>query len=234
VVRLTLTGERTLPGIVEENYWFRRHEAAYRLLAPYCMQATVLEVGCGEGYGAELLRQAGAHRVIAVDYARDVVTHVRGRYPALAVVQANAVRLPCRTSSVDVVTAMQVVEHLWEQPRFVRECARALRPGGRVLLTTPNRLTFPASTNTFHARELTAIELAELAAPYFDVVVRGLRHSEALQRWEATHGSLVGAQLAGDWDAVLSSRVASIEAHDFELHDDVDAALDLVLVGIRR
>ena len=117
-----------------------------------------------------------------MDYARDVVTHVRGRYPALPSCRQPWPRSPCRTSSVDVVTAMQVVEHLWEQPRFVQEYARALRPGGRVLLTTPNRLTFPASTNTFHARELTAIELAELAAPYFDVVVRGLRHSEALQR----------------------------------------------------
>ena len=238
MVRLTLTGERTLPGIVEENYWFRRHEAAYRLLAPYCMQATVLEVGCGEGYGAELLRQAGAHRVIAVDYARDVVTHVRGRYPALAILQANAVRLPCRTSSVDVVTALQVVEHLWEQPRFVRECARVLRPGGRMLLTTPNRLTFSSTSTTacnpFHARELTPIELAELAAPYFDVVVRGLHHSEALQRWEAARGSLVAAQLAGDWDAALRTQVSGIETQDFELHDDVDAALDLVLVGIRR
>lgn len=234
MVRLTLTGERTLPGIVEENYWFRRHEAAYRLLAPYCLDASVLEVGCGEGYGAELLRQAGARHVIAVDYDRDVVTHVCGRYPTLAILQANAVRLPCRASSVDVVTALQVVEHLWEQPRFVRECARVLRPGGRMLLTTPNRLTFPASTNAFHARELTAIELAELAAPYFDVIVRGLRHTEALQRWEAAHGSLVAAQLAGDWDAVLRSRVASIDTGDFELDDDADAAIDLVLVGIRR
>ena len=213
---LTLTGERTLPGIVEENYWFRRHEAAYRLFPSYCLDAIVLEVGCGEGYGAELLRQAGARRVIAVDYDRDVVAHVRRRYPALAILRTNAVRLPCRTSSVDVVTAMQVVEHLWEQPRFVRECARVLRPGGRMLLTTPNRLTFsPTSTtacNPFHARELTAIELAELAAPYFDVVVRGLRHSEALQRWESTHGSLVAAQLAGDWDAALRTQVSGIES----------------------
>jgi hypothetical protein len=36
---LTLTGERTLPGIVAENYWFRRHEAAYRLAAPHCVAA---------------------------------------------------------------------------------------------------------------------------------------------------------------------------------------------------
>ena len=239
MTELTLTGERTLPGILEENYWFRRHEAAYRLLAPYCTDTTVLEVGCGEGYGAQLLRQAGARRVIAADYDGDVVTHVRGRYPTLAILQANAVRLPCRTSSVDVVTALQVLEHLWEQPRFVRECARVLRPGGRMLLTTPNRLTFSSSmeateSNPFHARELTSAELAELAAPNFDATVRGMRHSEALQRWEAVHGSLVAAQLAGGWDATLRTRVASIEVQDFELHDDVDAALDLVLVGVRR
>ena len=148
--------------------------------------------------------------------------------------QANAVRLPCRTSSVDVVTALQVVEHLWEQPRFVRRCSGAATWWARAA-DDPQPLDLSGvDEEHFHARELTAIELAELAAPYFDVVVRGLRHSKALQRWEATHGSLVGAQLAGDWDAVLSSRVASIEAHDFELHDDVDAALDLVLVGIRR
>ena len=234
---LTLTGERTLPGIVEENYWFRRHEAAYRLFPSYCLDAIVLEVGCGEGYGAELLRQAGARRVIAVDYDRDVVAHVRRRYPALAILRTNAVQVPCRTSSVDVVTALQVIEHLWEQPRFVRECARVLKPGGRMLLTTPNRLTFSTSAaarNPFHARELTAVELAELTAPYFDVTVRGLRHGEALQQWETAHGSLVAAQLAGDWDAALASRVASIVVEDFELDDDADAALDLVLVGIRR
>src|SRR5262249_34689029 len=45
---LPLTGERTVPGIPHENYWFRRHEAAYGFLLPYAGVRTVLDVGCGE------------------------------------------------------------------------------------------------------------------------------------------------------------------------------------------
>ncbi|HXV93478.1 MAG TPA: SAM-dependent methyltransferase, partial [Pseudonocardia sp.] len=52
---LPLTGERTVPGVPEENYWFRRHEVVYRALAPRCAGGVVLEAGCGEGYGADLL-----------------------------------------------------------------------------------------------------------------------------------------------------------------------------------
>ena len=61
---LPLTGERTVPGIPEENYWFRRHEVAYRELLTYGADAVVLEAGCGEGYGADLLATM-ARRVVA-------------------------------------------------------------------------------------------------------------------------------------------------------------------------
>ncbi len=64
---LTLTGERTLPGIWQENYWLRLHEAAYDVFAPMCAGARVLEAGCGEGYGAARLAAAGARTVVGVD-----------------------------------------------------------------------------------------------------------------------------------------------------------------------
>ena len=56
---LPVTGERTVPGLPHENYWFRRHEAAYVALAPRCADARVLEAGCGEGYGAAAAQVAG-------------------------------------------------------------------------------------------------------------------------------------------------------------------------------
>jgi 2-polyprenyl-3-methyl-5-hydroxy-6-metoxy-1,4-benzoquinol methylase len=237
---LTLTGERTLPGIVAENYWYRRHEAAYRLVASHCVAATVLEAGCGEGYGAELLRQAGACRILALDYDPDVVGYVRRRYPALMLIRANVVHLPCRDETVDVVVALQVIEHLWEQPRFVDECARVLRPGGTLAVTTPNRLTFAtphAAGNPFHSRELSAEELMELVTPAFHGSLRGLGHAERLRRWEAAHGSLVDLQLAAGWPSMPSAareQVARIAAEDFEVHNDTQGALDLLFVGIRR
>jgi hypothetical protein len=57
---LALTGERTLPGIWHENYWLRRHQAAYDVFAPMCAGARVLEAGCGDGYGAARLSAEGA------------------------------------------------------------------------------------------------------------------------------------------------------------------------------
>ena len=52
---LPLTGERTIPGLAEENYWFRRHEVVYQRLTDRCAGRDVLDAGCGEGYGADLI-----------------------------------------------------------------------------------------------------------------------------------------------------------------------------------
>lgn len=243
--RLPLTGERTVPGVARENYWFRRHEAVYRELAPYCMRAVVLEAGCGEGYGADLVAGTAA-RVVALDCDAGTIAHVARRYPLVDPLLGNLVAVPLRTSSLDVVVGLQVIEHLWEQQRFLAECARVLRPGGRLLLSTPNRLTFSGGRdhplNPFHTRELAPTELVELlGAAGFDVEqLRGLRHGPGLRRLDARHGgSLVDAQVrlalgSGPWPAALLADVATVRCEHFELSaDNLDAGLDLVAVARR-
>ncbi|MBV9351173.1 MAG: class I SAM-dependent methyltransferase, partial [Mycobacterium sp.] len=122
-VALALTGERTLPGLEEENYWFRRHEVVYQRLRQHCAGRDVLEAGCGEGYGADLIAGV-ARRVIALDYDAATVAHVRARYHRVEVMHGNLTDLPLVDGSVDAVVNFQVIEHLWDQARFVRECAR--------------------------------------------------------------------------------------------------------------
>ena len=77
---LPLTGERTVPGLDEENYWFRRHEVVYERLLDRCADRVVLEAGSGEGYGADLIAGVARH-VIGLDYDDSAVGHVRARYP---------------------------------------------------------------------------------------------------------------------------------------------------------
>jgi SAM-dependent methyltransferase len=244
VDHLPLTGERTVPGLAVENYWFRRHEVVYEAIAADCDGATVLEAGCGEGYGADLLA-GSAHRVLALDYDPATVAHVRARYPRVTVARANLVALPLPDASVDVVVSLQVIEHLWEQERFLGECRRVLRPGGTLLVSTPNRITFSPGRDTplnpFHTRELDPDELAGMTrdAGFDGVGVRGLHHGPRLRAMDERHGGLIEAQTAlalsgAPWPAELTADVAAVRAADFELHDrDLAGSLDLLVSATR-
>ncbi|MGA8113312.1 MAG: class I SAM-dependent methyltransferase [Actinocatenispora sp.] len=240
-----------MPGIAVENYWFRRHEAAYhavrRLLPP---SGRVLEAGIGEGYGAAMLAADG-HRVVGLDYDPVTVRHVRQRYPAVPVARGNAVHLPFATGSQDAVVSMQLIEHLWDQPRHIAECARLLRPGGHLVVATPNRYTFspgydPATDrprNLYHTREFSAAELTTLIGRFLPVrAVHGVRAGERLRALDATlrerYGAdLVQAQLAGPaerWPTELHEHVGSVRAEDFDVTTaDVDTSLDLLVVAVR-
>jgi SAM-dependent methyltransferase len=236
---LPLTGERTLPGVATENYWYRRHEAAYRWLAGELPVpgATVVEAGCGEGYGGQVLADAGAALVAGLDLDLATLRHAAIAYPGVPVAAANLVALPLADGAVDLVVCSQVVEHLWDQDAFVAECARVLRPAGRLVVTTPNRLTFPPG-NVFHSRELDATELVALVARHLEVrSVLGLRPGPRLAADQAKNGDLVAAQVAaaGEPDDALRARVAAVSAADFEVDDhDLPGCLDLVLTAVRR
>ncbi|SOX52938.1 class I SAM-dependent methyltransferase [Mycobacterium ahvazicum] len=251
---LTLTGERTIPDLDIENYWFRRHQVVYQRLAKHCVDRDVLEAGCGEGYGADLIADV-ARRVIAVDYDEAAVAHVRSRYPRVDVMQANLAELPLPDASMDVVVNFQVIEHLWDQTQFVKECARVLRPSGLLMMSTPNRITFSPGRDTpinpFHTRELNADELTELLvdAGFTRVAVSGLFHGARLREMDLRHGgSIIEAQIAlavaGDegvpWPPQLAADVAAVTIDDFELvgagdrdTHPIDDSLDLVAIAVR-
>ncbi|BDY30868.1 class I SAM-dependent methyltransferase [Mycolicibacterium mageritense] len=245
---LPLTGERTIPGLAEENYWFRRHEVVYRRLADRCAGRDVLEAGCGEGYGADLIADV-ANRVIGLDYDEATVAHVRARYPRVDIRHGNLAELPLEDASVDVVVNFQVIEHLWDQAQFVAECARVLRPGGIFLVSTPNRITFSPGRDTplnpFHTRELNAAELTELleAAGFTVESMLGVFHGAGLAELDARHGgSIIDAQVAravaeAPWPEQLLADVAAVRTDDFDLTPanfrNIDDSLDLVAIAVR-
>ena len=249
---LPLTGEPTLPGVPGEEYWFARHEAAYAWIVSTCAErlrdAVVVEAGSGEGYGAALLRAAGARAVLALEYDEASVAHARSAYPQVTTTRANLAAMPVLDAGADVAVTLQVVEHLWDLRGFLRDCARLLRPGGLLVVTTPNRPVFSPGlargekpTNPFHVEELDAEQLHDLLADagFVDIEVRGLHHGARIEEWERTAGTgLVAAQVAAVLEpaavgvADLDGFVRSVTAADFVV-GAADGAQDLVAVAVR-
>jgi SAM-dependent methyltransferase len=181
------TGER-LP---DDDPRFRadlsRHLAAYHLARRHCVGKTVLDAGCGEGYGAALLAEV-ASRVVAVDRDLPALAHALARHGQanLRFVCADLERLGAVRERFDVVCNFQVVEHLAEPRGLLREFRDHLVDGGVLILTTPNRLT-SFSENPYHVREYTADELAGLLRPFFSHVdINGVAGNAKVTAREAT------------------------------------------------
>jgi SAM-dependent methyltransferase len=126
---LALTGERTLPDVPEENYWFRRHLAVYEWIAARVAGLRVVDMACGEGYGSEVLART-ATSVVGVDANPEAHEHARLRYPRP---NLRYVRDLVETFSelTDAVVFLQTIEHL-EDPGAVLDHFRSLlADGGR-------------------------------------------------------------------------------------------------------
>ena len=176
-IMLPWTGERFVPGAGEAELAYE-HYIRYLLAQRLAAGRTVLDLGCGEGYGAHLLA-ATAERVVGIDIAPEAIAHARGRYPRanLAFEVANATRLPF-DGPFALVTCFEVIEHLAEpdQHALLAEVARVLAADGLFVVSTPNRPVYRAldgesgEPNPYHLREMDFAEFRELLARYFPAI----------------------------------------------------------------
>jgi 2-polyprenyl-3-methyl-5-hydroxy-6-metoxy-1,4-benzoquinol methylase len=234
---LELTGERTLPDVPAENYWFRRHLAVYEWIAERCAGLDVVDMACGEGYGTDVLARRAA-RVTGVDANPEAHEHARLKYsrPGVRFVRdlVETYSEPC-----DAVVFLQTIEHV-QDPKAVLDHVRSLlRQGGTAYVSTPNVLTLAPtgaerSGNPWHIREYRAEEYRTLCGASFDSVeLLGLFHARKLKAHELA--------IRAGWDTLharlritkpfYARFVPAISASDFALRSGpLDKALDFLAV----
>jgi 2-polyprenyl-3-methyl-5-hydroxy-6-metoxy-1,4-benzoquinol methylase len=240
---LALDGERTLPDVPEENYWFQRHLVVYRWVAERVAGRRVIDMASGEGYGADVLA-ARAASVVGVEANPDAYEHARLRYGRdnlrfeRSMVEVYAE--PC-----DAIVFLQTIEHVQDPDAVLEHVRELIGPAGVAYVSTPNVLTLAPpgaerSSNPWHVYEYRPQEFAALCRAHFpQVELYGLFHARKL----AAHA----AALRLGWDTVhrrlgitqhfYDRFTPAIDVRDFTLRAGPAAtlhgALDLVAV-LRR
>ena len=240
---LALTGERTLPDVPAENYWFRRHLAVYEWIATRVGGLRVIDMACGEGYGANVLAGV-AGEVVGVDANPEAHEHARLRYRR-GNLRFERDLVESFSEPADAVVFLQTIEHLQDPGRVLehfRSLVGSASSAGTVFVSTPNVLTLapagaPRSDNPWHVHEYRASEFDQLCRGTFaSVEIYGLFHARKLRVHELA--------LRAGWDSVHARLrltrpfydrfTPSIAASDFALRAsgeaDLDKALDFVAV----
>jgi 2-polyprenyl-3-methyl-5-hydroxy-6-metoxy-1,4-benzoquinol methylase len=237
---LELTGERTLPDVPAENYWYRRHEAAYAWIGRRVGARRVIDMACGEGYGSHLLAASGAATVVGVDANPEAFDHARLRYvrPNLSF-ERGLVETFGEPGTFDAVVFLQTIEHVHDPAAVLEHFKRLLAPGGVAYISTPNLLTLAPpgavkSDNPWHIKEYRPDEFGSLCRSVFaGVELLGVYHARKLRAhalalklgWDAVHPRL------GVTSAFYDRFTPAIGVRDFAIRrGELDAALDFLAV----
>jgi 2-polyprenyl-3-methyl-5-hydroxy-6-metoxy-1,4-benzoquinol methylase len=178
------TGERPIRSD-DFHYDEARHLAPYRYAAKLAQGLRVLDGGCGEGFGTQTLAALAA-QVVGLDYSAEVVEACRKAWthPNLSFQHTDLSRPEEGSERFDLVLSFQVIEHMRDEIPFLEGLKKRIRPGGRLLLTTPNRLK-SFSENPYHVREYTAPELRALLGRVFrKVTLSGIHGNQKVLEFD--------------------------------------------------
>jgi 2-polyprenyl-3-methyl-5-hydroxy-6-metoxy-1,4-benzoquinol methylase len=236
---LELTGERTLPDVPAENYWYRRHLAVYEWIGARVRGKRVIDMACGEGYGSDVLARSAAS-VVGVDANPDAFEHARLRYRRQNLrFERGMIESHGQPGAHDAVVLLQTIEHVQDPLAVVAHLRSLLASGGVAYVSTPNVLTLAPpgaskSDNPWHMREYRAEEFERLCRSAFDrVELFGLFHARKLRAhelglrlgWDAIHTRLRISKLFYD------RFTPAIASSDFALRTTgLSGALDFVAV----
>jgi SAM-dependent methyltransferase len=236
---LSLTGERTLPDVPAENYWFRRHLAVYEWVGARVGGSRVLDMACGEGYGSDVLARSAA-RVVGLDANPEAYEHARLRYGRGNLTFARGlVETYGEAGAFDAVVFLQTIEHVHDPSAVLEHFRRLVSPGGVAYVSTPNVLTLAPpgaskSDNPWHLKEYRAAEFRALCESVFPrVELLGVFHARKLRAhelalragWDAVHRRL------GLTRAFYDRFTPAIATSDFAVcAGDLDRALDFLAV----
>lgn len=256
----TYTTEIASDKLVSDNPIHMRLLKAYIAAKPL-VSGELLEVGCGEGRGVEILLE-NIDSYLGIDKIKEVIDRLKVKFPHVQFKQAVIPPFSgLKENSFDTVVCFQVIEHIQNDRLFLEEIYRVLKPGGRAIISTPN-IRHTLSRNPWHIREYTGTQLTDLCKAIFDKVESlGIGGNEKVWSYHEANRKSVNKIMRFDilklqyrlpafilrWPYEILNRmnrnklhqqqgtsVTDISHEDYPLVDDPELGLDLFYVVYKK
>ena len=146
------------------------HLSRYRLAVPFCKEKTVIELGCGSGYGTKLIAKSGAKKVYGIDIDELTIKYAKKFYShkKITFIKASAMHTKLPKNIADVIISFETIEHVTNPSKMITEINRILKPGGLLIISTPNK-AMSLDDNPYHIKEFMLTELDSLLNGFTDL-----------------------------------------------------------------
>lgn len=154
----------------------QEHTLRYTFARAFVKNKVVVDLGCGTGYGTQILALNNSRKIYGVDSNAHAIEYAQKHYSHKKIIYKHQdgenTKLP--SSVADVVVAFEIIEHVENPKKFLKEASRLLKPGGTLFLSTPNNET-SYGDNPYHVKEYSIQELKKMVSEFPDVTWYGQR-----------------------------------------------------------
>jgi len=169
-IEISDTGERILPTQKDEvSIVFSRHKFAYEYVQQFVENKTVIDVGCGTGYGCKIFAEK-ATIVYGIDHDKEAISYCKQKYPAPNITYIEMdINSTVLDRQFDIATAFQVIEHIQNLSKFIERLKQIVKPNGVIFISTPN-VKQPQKgkvQNPFHFNEMNYVQFRKLISDNF-------------------------------------------------------------------
>lgn len=148
---MQLNAERLVPKDLNDPFYLE-HIQRYQFAKKYIKEMKVLDLGCGAGYGSFELKKLGAKSVVGIDNDSKAIEYAISKFKIenLKFKIDNATNLSFPDSTFDIVVSFEVIEHIKDYRKYLKEVFRVLKKGGYFIFSTPNAKGIRAGTSPYH------------------------------------------------------------------------------------
>ena len=174
---------------IHQFWWWHTELLLREITRVRPLHKTLVDFGCGDGYFMErVAREVPTMQLVGVDCSTNSLNIAqaacaRSDYgQRISLVRADLASTPLASASADIAVCSEVVEHLLDDTSVLREIYRVMRPGGVLLLTTPNAGNFPSVLKA-SARRLLRRPMRAIPQPQGTLAECGHINEQSARYW---------------------------------------------------